>query len=523
MKTLTKIITAISFVFVSICSPTYAMMTDWFDTPDQQNTFDLDQIALSHFYTQHQTYLWLENQQTTNQAYDALDFIASASQHGLNPDDYHYSILKQLDPTDTIFTAQQFDILLTDGLLKLIHDIKVGKLTASQADPDWFIPQKTFNSVLFLKEALVNKQLKADLATLIPRSFNYLTLTKALARYQSYVARGGWPHIPLTASIRPGDSHTSLPIIRSRLLFEDNHIVLPANILSSLRYDQQTEQAVRHFQATHGLKVDGIIGKETINTMNISANERVQQIKVALERRRWMPENLGRQYVFINLANYTLQAVEEDQEKLNMRVIVGRKKRPTPSFSSQMDRIVMNPYWNVPRKLAVKDLLPKQQQDFNYFYTHDIRVYTRENGHRIEHDPYLIDWQTLNEHNFPYTLRQDPGSHNALGRIKFLFPNEWAIYLHDTNHKKLFTNTIRSISSGCIRVEDPIALANFSLANRLQPATILEMIDSKQNIGQKVTKSLSIYAAYFTVWVANNEVHFSPDIYQRDQRMAKSL
>jgi murein L,D-transpeptidase YcbB/YkuD len=523
MKTLTKMTTAISFILISIGLPVNAMMTQSLKIAEHENTFNLDQRALSHFYNHQETYLWLDNQHLSNQAYDALDFISAASQHGLEPDDYHYFILKQLDSTDSTFTTQQFDILLTDGLLKLIHDIKVGKLTANQADPDWFIPQNTFNPVLFLKEALISKHLKTALESLIPTSNDYVILTKALARYQSYVARGGWPTIPPTVSIRPADSHPSLPIIRNRLLFEDDHLVLPTTILSSLEYDSQTEQAVRHFQKTHGLKVDGVIGKETINSMNISAHDRVQQIKVALERRRWMPENLGRQHLFINLANYTLSAIEDGHEKLNMRIIVGRKQRQTPSFASQMNRIVMNPYWNVPRKLAVKDLLPKQQQNFNYFYTHDIRVFSRDNGQRIEHDSYLIDWQSLNEYNFPYTLRQDPGSHNALGRIKFLFPNEWAIYLHDTNHKNLFNKTMRSLSSGCIRVEDPIALANFSLANRLKPKTILEMIESKQNLGRKVTKSLSIYAAYFTVWVADNEVHFSPDIYQRDKRMAKSL
>ncbi|MBL1320750.1 MAG: L,D-transpeptidase family protein [Methylophaga sp.] len=522
MKILKKTAVAINFLLLFICLPVNAMVSEWLEHSQQENTYDLDLVILSHFYNDKSAYLWLDKQQPSSQAHDAIDFISASSRQGLNPEDYHSLTLKQLDPTDSTIAAHQFDVLLTDGLLKLIHDLSVGRLKASEADPDWFIPQAEFDAKLFLKQSLLTNQLRAQLDSLIPISPEYISLIGALARYQSYVARGGWSQIPKTSSIRPGDSHQQLPAIRARLAFEDSHIPLSADS-QSLIYDAQTEQAVRHFQEIHGLKVDGVIGKGTRRAMNISASDRTQQIKVALERRRWMPNELGQQHLFINLANYTLSAVEDGNEKLNMRVIVGREKRQTPSFVSQMNRVVVNPYWNVPRKLAVKDLLPKQQEDFNYFYTHDIRVFTRENGQKVEHDSYLIDWHALNEDNFPYTLRQDPGDHNALGQIKFLFPNDWAIYLHDTNHKKLFNESMRSLSSGCIRVEDPIALANFSLADRYQPKTILEMIESKENRGRKVTKSLSVYAVYFTVWMDDNEVKFSPDVYQRDERMAKHL
>ncbi|PHS25765.1 MAG: murein L,D-transpeptidase [Methylophaga sp.] len=521
MKILKKTTTAIAFILLSISLPANAMVDGWLANSQQQNSYDLDLVSLSHLYRDESTYLWLEQLQLSNKAYDAIDFISSSSRHGLDPENYHYAILKRLDPSESIITAQQFDILLTDGLLKLIHDLSVGRLKASVADPDWFIPQAEFDAPLFLKEALLTTPFRENLDSVIPISDEYLTLMQALARYQRYVARGGWATIPKASSIRLGNSHQQMPAIRARLAFENSP--LPSNLETPLIYDEQTEQAVRHFQKKHGLKVDGIIGKDTLQAMNISADDRVQQLKVALERRRWMPNDLGKQYLFINLANYTLSAVEDGVEKLNMRVIVGQEERQTPSFTSKMNNVVLNPYWNVPRKLAVKDLLPKQQENFNYFYTHDIRVFTRENGQKIEQDPYLIDWHALNEDNFPYTLRQDPGKHNALGMVKFLFPNKWAIYLHDTNHKKLFNESMRSLSSGCIRVEDPIALANFSLADRYQPKTILEMIESKKNRGRKVTKSLSVYAVYFTVWIDDNGVNFSPDIYQRDQRMAKNL
>ena len=468
------------------------------------------------------TYLWLDKQQLTNQAHDALDFISAASIHGLRPDDYHYSTLRQLDPTQSENSAQQFDILLTDGLLQLIHDISNGRLEAIVADPDWFIPQTESNIGDFLQQALLTDHLISQLNSLIPTRTEYHILTNAIDRYQSYVDRDGWVQIPETPLLRPGDTHHNIPLIQARLAFEGDYLAV-TDTANANYFDSLMEQAVRRFQKKHGLKVDGIIGLETRRAMNVSASERLRQIQINLERRRWMPKELGQRYLFINLANYQLSAIENGNKKLDMRVIVGRKTRPTPSFTSQMNHLVFNPYWNVPRKLAKLDLLPKQQADLNYFYLKDIRVFSTENGQKIEHDPYTIDWGSLSRRNFPYTLRQDPGIHNALGQLKFMFPNQWDIYLHDTSHKELFTESNRSLSSGCIRVEDPIALANFSLVEDNSQQTVLDMIISKENRGLKLTKSLPIYAVYFTVWVEDNEVIFSPDVYDRDQRIAELL
>jgi len=497
------------------------MNLSWLEDYENNNSLNIDTVSLSHFYRQ-PNHIWLDNQQLTEQAHDALDFISGSAKHGLDPTHYHLALLEHLDPSQDDISAQQFEILLTDGLLKLIHDLTVGQLQANIADPDWFIPQAHFNSIEFLQQALLSPHLKSQLNSLIPDTTEYHKLIETLARYQSFVSRGGWSKIPTMPLITPGDRHKNIILIRERLVFSDKELVLCTK-KNAQDYDPFLEQAVRHFQKTHGLKIDGIIGSETRKAMNISAQDRLQQIKVTLERHRWMPENLGNRYLIINLANYKLRAINEGNEELIMKVIVGRKNRPTPSFSSQMNHLVFNPFWNVPRKLARLDLLPKQQDDFNYFYLKNIRVFTNENGQRIEHDPYLIDWQSVTKSNFPYILRQDPGDNNALGKLKFLFPNKWSIYLHDTSHRELFSETKRSLSSGCIRVEDPIALANFSLAKPTAKQTISDMIDSKQNRGLKLQTPLSLYAVYFTVSIDGDDVIFSPDVYQRDERMAKLL
>lgn len=466
---------------------------------------------------------WFDNEQTLALAREGLGFIATSTQQGLDAEDYYLTLLQELQFAPEPQDRQQFNQLLTQSLLSLIHDLKVGKWTALEADPDWFIPQKTFDAETFLTHAIQSQRLRNHLDLLIPADAEYQTLVKALARYQSYADKGGWPIIPPTPKLKPGAQHPHIPLIQARIAVEDSVFALSHAVTSDL-YDPLMEQAVQRFQTRYGLKVDGVIGRNTLKTMNKPASAYVKQLKVNLERRRWLPDELGDRHIFINLANFRLQAFENGQEQLAMNIIVGKKKRQTPSFSAEMSHMVFNPYWNVPGKLARLDLLPKQQQDPHYFYQHGIRVFSVGLGQKIEQNPYTIDWHMLNRFSpLPYVFRQDPGKHNSLGRIKFMFKNPWAIYLHDSPSKSLFKKTRRAFSSGCIRVADPISLAQFSLAGHQQQGSVVARIQSQRNHGLHLKQPLNIYAVYFTVSVQDNDVLFSPDIYQRDQRMIKNL
>jgi len=499
-----------------------ALSSHRLEQTQQFSDYNLDTVSLSSIYQHPVDYLWLDEQQPNYQAYVALEFIAGSSQHGLNPDYYHYSLLQELDPAAGKSEAQLFDLLLTDGLLKLIHHIAVGRLDPAIVDPKWSIPRSTFDATAYLQHALSVWHFKACLNALVPTSSQYRQLKSVAMRYQDYVERGGWNKIPETPVLRPGDNHQNVPAIRERLAFEDNSLVPITTNLSSY-YGENLEQSVRRFQRRHSLKVDGIIGPVTLHTMNVSAAERLQQIKINLERLRWLPDDLGKRYIMVNLANYRLTAIEEDKIKLDMRVIVGQTKRPTPSFATKMTHVVFNPYWYVPRKLARLDLLPRQQTNPDYFDHYNIRIFDNTNGKRTEVDPDSIDWSSINHRHFPYTLRQDPGEKNALGRLKFMLPNQWSINLHDTPVKSLFNHNRRNFSSGCIRVEDPLALANFSLTGIHNQQTISNILSSSKNYTTKLKEPLYVYAVYVTVWLNGNEVMFSPDSYQRDQKMAKYL
>ena len=493
------------------------------------NHHDIDTASLSRLYPHPDDYLWIKNQEINNQAYIALDFIANSSNHGLDPNNYHFELLQQLDPAHDD-ESHLYDLVLSDGLLKLLRDISIGRLDPKTVDPKWSIPRIPFDAALFLQRALSENYFEASLYSLIPTSDQYRQLTKAAVRYQKIINRGSWGEIPEDSKLRIGDKHLNISLIRNRLAIENRSSEIPDSWpepvslpIQNNIYDERLEKTVKQFQRRHSLYPDGVIGPATLQAMNVSAKERLQQIIINLERLRWLPDDLGRRYIMVNLANYRLKAIEDDKVKLNMRVIVGKTKRSTPSFSSEMTHVVLNPRWYIPNKLARKDLLPKQQQNPDYFDRFNIRVFGNENGKRTELDPDAIDWHSVSNQHFPYSLVQDPGRKNALGRIKFILPNPWRIYLHDTPSKNLFDRRKRTFSSGCIRVEDPYALAEFSLNEKNIHQSLLDYPESNESYSTKLDQPLSVYAIYATVWLNGDELIFSPDNYKRDMKMAKYL
>lgn len=465
-------------------------------------------------------FIRLDDFRPNTQAEEALHLIASSAAHGLEPEDYHLSLLQQLSSPANKAQAGYFDLLLTDALLDLIHDLAIGRLDPAQADPQWHIKRDSINAAAILQHALLSADFQYALEQLLPQSSQYAEITETLSRYRQLVARDGWPPLPAIPLLKPGASHPDVPLLRARLAIEIDALI-QADVQHQTRYDERLVQAVKDFQYQRGLAVDGIVGRQTLAELNISAQDIVKKIRINLERFRWLPDDFGERYLLINLGNYQLTAVEHGTVKLKMKVIVGSKARSTPSFSSQMTHLVINPFWNVPYKLAREDLLPRQQANPDYFFLHGFKVFLRETDMSL--DPYLINWDDISPHHFPFRLQQRPGPDNALGQLKFMFPNPWQIYLHDTPNKSLFDKSQRNLSAGCIRVEQPLALATFALNSNQAPDSLIRQIESGQNLGEPLTTPLPLYVVYFTVWSYEGKVRFSRDVYQRDQEMAKYL
>ena len=284
--------------------------------------------------------------------------------------------------------------------------------------------------------------------------------------------------------------------------------------------------AVIDFQSRHGLEVDGVVGPATLAALNTSLEEKVKRIRLNLERWRWMPEDLGSRHVQVNIADFQLIAFEQGQVVLEMKIIAGRDYRQTPVFSDRISYMVLNPSWYVPQSIAVKDKLPLIKKNPGYLAQQRIKVYSSWKGDAKEINPYYIDWSKVSASNFYYRLRQSPGPNNALGRIKFMFPNRFNVYLHDTPSRELFNKTNRTFSSGCIRIQYPEELALYLLKDdpRWNQERLHKALNSMKEQSIRLLSPVPVHLLYWTVFVDNDGVvQFRNDIYGRDAQLAKAL
>ena len=286
------------------------------------------------------------------------------------------------------------------------------------------------------------------------------------------------------------------------------------------------EDGVRRFQARHGLKVDGIVGSKTRFALNVPVEDRIRQIRLNMERWRWLPQELGNCHLTVNTADFKLSVVENEQTIKSIRAIVGKIKRPTPVFSQKITYLELNPYWNIPHSIALNDILPRIKKDPIYLADNKIRVFQNWKEDARKLNPESINWDAITKKNFVYKLRQDPANSNALGRIKFVFPNEFSIYLHDTPAHNLFKMKRRTFSSGCIRIEKPVELAAYLLQNnsKWNLEKLVAAVNCKKNKIILLSDPIKIYILYWTAWVDKNGIiNFRDDIYGRDRRLDIAL
>ena len=466
---------------------------------------------------------------------DLLEEIKSCTKDALEPENYHLKTIETLlntvrdnhHTTSLIYydAAADLDILLTDAFLLFSSHLLSGLVNPEtvHVKGEAFNPDIDLAGVL--KNALKDHTIRKTLQNLSPHHQEYLNLQSALKKYRKLAAKNESFRIPVGEMIRNGVSHERVRTLRNRLIFLGD---LKATVTPNPTFfDVDLETAIKTFQFRHGLSVDGIVGDQTVAAMNISTRTRLRQIELNMERWRWLPRDLGNQYILVNIANFKLTVVEHRQPIMEMRVVVGKPYRKTPVFSQKMKYFVINPFWNVPTKLAVRDLAPKICSDPGYLAANQIKVYKNWRHDSPEIDPELISWCTLTPVSFfPYKLQQASGPNNPLGKIKFIFPNKYAVYLHDTPDKSLFDKTLRDLSSGCIRVEKPYFLAEFLLKSdpRWTKEAILDLFESSARKNIFLNEQIPVHLVYITTW-ADNEgvVHFRNDVYEQDRILDKAL
>lgn len=344
-----------------------------------------------------------------------------------------------------------------------------------------------------------------------PLNENYFRLKKVLDYYESIQSH---PWEPLSFyDFKKGASNPDVPQLRERLRLLGDLSAAEDN--QSELFDHALEQAVKRFQARHGLKADGLLGRKTEEELNVPPFERAEEIRRNMQRWANLPAHLGNRFIFINIPEFRFDLVEKGQSVLTMKIIVGKPDRPTPELTSQLNQIELNPYWNIPPNIAQKDILPKLLKDPRYLDEMNIKVVQRRKSEVIVLDASRIDWNEAARNGFNYDLRQEPGKNNALGLVRFDFPNEYNVYMHDTPAKDLFNKENRIFSSGCIRLEKPFALLSYLLNGNPEwdVSHLAEALQSGKETTIKV-KPIPIYIIYATAWVDRHGVlNFRHDPY----------
>jgi len=491
------------------------------DRPDPViQSLTRDWTDLEHLYIERQYVpIWTTRNGPTARASTLRQFLHVADQEGLTPSSYHLLAIDSSWHRHTPSELATLDILLTDALFRYASDVRTGRLSPAEVDPEWHLVNSPVQRSALLQKLLSAKDFESAMQNLAPQQTGYQRLREALAHYRQLAANGGWPLLP-AGTLREGMRDARIAILRQRLIAEGD--MQAEQLASSRSFDPIVKYAVERFQVRHGLKVDGVVGPATREAMNVPIAERITQIKLNMERWRWLPRRLGKRYLIVNTAGYDLTAFDKGQAQFSMWVVIGKQDRQTPVIGGTMHTVVFNPYWTVPITIVMEDFIPAQLHNSNYLREHRIHVYSNL-ARKIEVNPREVNWAKFTRDNFPYVLRQNPGPYNPLGSYKFLFSNRFDIYLHDTSARRLFTKKQRTFSSGCIRVENPLQLARFVLASnrdwdedRIQAA-----VKSGQTSEVKLAKSLPIYLVYLTAWVGSDDsVHFYPDVYSRDRPIA---
>jgi murein L,D-transpeptidase YcbB/YkuD len=347
----------------------------------------------------------------------------------------------------------------------------------------------------------------------------YLILQKSLLKYKEIADHEGWPSVSKGASLKKGDMSARVAELKKRLLITGD--LISEGTTDENTFDEELHGSVIRFQRRHGLKEDGVAGPETIKNLNIPVEKRIHQIELNMERLKLMPKDMARRYIAVNIAAFELEVVENENTVINMKVIVGKPFWHSPLFNAVMTHLVFNPSWYVPNSIAIKEILPKVKKESDYLVEEGIKVFEKEKGYRNELDAFAINWADITSDNFKYRFVQVPGIRNPLGKLKFVFPNEYNIYLHDTPAKVLFERSSRAFSHGCIRIEKPFELAEYLL--RDDPAwtneKILAMIDMGKEVKIKIPSPVNIHILYLTAWVdKDNILQFREDVYGRDKR-----
>lgn len=484
--------------------------------------------TLQKFYAdRNYTHAWFNHNTFSKNGYALIDYIRQVDCQGLRPEDYHLHLIEEyigkllyyFKPMDTV-DMMKLDILLTDSFMLLGSNLYYGKVYPEKEGANWKMLRKDPELRLDLKleEALNSNDVGKELDMLAPRYRAYWKMKEELAFYLGLNGQS-WPAIISDIAIKPGESNQLIPLIRKRLV----KLRYQLSDTTSVLFDEVLGRQLRKFQHDWGLNDDGLIGKSTLEALNSPPSKLISQLKVNMERYRWLSLPLAEKYIIINIANFKLDLIQGPDTLLSMRAIVGKEARQTPVFNGQISYIVFSPSWTVPPTILKEDVIPQLLKGPDYLEKNNMKLLSN-NGSELAYND--IDWSKVSVDNFPYMVRQGPGPSNALGRVKFIFPNIEDVYIHDTPSKGYFARDDRAMSSGCIRIEKPYDLAVFLLSDKPDwvPAHIRDAMEQDKEETVRLKIPVDVLLIYLTAWTdGKDHVQFRRDVYQRDELILGAL
>lgn len=463
--------------------------------------------------------IWLKSR---NKATSLAKLVETGAAHGLPVAPFAADkVVAQLKAAKTVQERAKAEVAASRLLVKFGRALGSGYLRPRSIDAELHIFPSVRSAKTILDAARKTSSMTRLEKALMPKSKDYAALRKERKRLEKIVRNGDWgPKIPRGKTLRPGQSSPRVAAMRARL-----SAIYGRNLGTSPGYDDKLVEAVRSFQEQHGLNSDGVAGPATLAAINADAADRLAQVLVGMERLRWMNRDLGKRHVNVNLADFTMELVDNGRTIFESRVVVGKsKEHRTPEFSKDMTHMVINPTWHVPSSIARKELLPKLKRDRNYLNKRNMRLLNSA-GNVV--NPANINLSAYSENNFPYRIKQAPDRGNALGRVKFMFPNRFAIYLHDTPAKKLFGRDTRAFSHGCVRVARPFEFAYALLKPQYgskAKGTFHSILDRGKERFVNLETAVPVHLTYRSAVVdARGNVQYRGDVYGRDRKVFRAL
>lgn len=467
--------------------------------------------------------------QSREQAHLVLELLRDSIRDGLNPDDYHYSELMDLWSRRDEALEQRdhprarFDVLLTDGFVLYIRHLLEGKVDPRILDPTFNYARRDFEPATVaanLRKVIAEDRVAAIAEQARPDSPFYHQMKAALAHYR-VLAIDPFRTIPADVVLKPGQTHANVLPLRKRL---QELAYLEDESVYSREYDSELVVAVKQFQLDHGIDVDGVVGAQSYAFLNMSWQNRIDSLRVNMDRVRWIYQDVSDDAIVVNIAGFELYYLRDDEVVWETPVMTGTVAHQTPIFTERLKYLEFNPTWTVPRSIIGRSLLPKFSANPQYVIDNDYTLFDSK-GRSV--DPHSINWPDFNGSNFPYRVVQQPGDKNALGRVKFIFPNRYAIYLHDTPSRSLFSRSARAFSSGCVRVKNPLEFAEVLLddPDNWSLRQVQSLVDSRAPQRRVfMQRDVDVMLMYWTTSpTRGGRLQFHKDVYGKDPAALAAL